>query len=286
MKRFEDAIHELAGVRSRKIEEALTAVYGGGAPYWKDARLELFRVDLPTERDMEMHTANVLNTHAGIYDPHLISLFTDSYTLYGYHCLSHGVLAAILTRRLCSIYLPYHQDIARVAVIAAMFHDSFHTHGALSDSENISRAQRYVRNVVALHGERLGLHKKASQIICEILCLTEWTLGDFPYEIPKSPLEPLTSYATEDDQIAMAIRIVAEADLMMSATPFWPALGSVIAHDMSTQGNDANLDIETFCRAQIRFIEKGCVKRVQLPENCAALQAVLDLHRIVLDMNT
>jgi hypothetical protein len=241
---------------------------------------------MPSERDMELHTAATLSNHVGIYDPHWVAAFTDSYTTYGYHCLSHGVLIAILTRRLCNIYLPYHPVMARVAVVAAMFHDSFHSHGALPDSDNVSRAQRYIRNVVAVHGDSLGLDIKEAQHISEILRLTEWTCGEFPHDIPESSLDPLAATATWEEQFALAARIVAEADLMMSATPFWPALGSVIAHDMATQGNDAHLDIETFCRAQIRFIEKGCVGRVQLPENKAALQAVLDLHRIVLDMNS
>ena len=286
MKRFEDAIHELASIRSRHIEAALAEVYKEGGPYWSDDRLELFRSDLPTERDMELHTASVLANHLGVYDPHWVSMFTDSYTTYGYHCLSHGVLAAILTSRMCNIYLPYHPDMRRVAVVAAMFHDSFHSHGALPDSENVSRAQRYIRNVVAVHGDRMALGKSAAQTICEILRLTEWTLGEFPHDIPESSTEPLEVDASEEDQRTMAMRIVAEADLMMSATPFWPALGGVIAHDMSTTGNDANLDIETFCRAQMRFIEKGCMTRVKLPENVLALQAVLDLHRIVFDLNT
>lgn len=286
MKRYEDALYELASIRARKIEEALAAVYGEGAPYWKDARFELFRSDMPSERDMELHTAVTLSNHLGIYDPHWVAAFTDSYTTYGYHCLAHGVLAAILTRRLCHIYLPYSPDMTNVAVFAAMFHDAFHSHGALSDTDNIERAQRYVRNVVAVHGDRVGLGAREAQYICAILGLTEWTRGEFPNAIPESSLEPLGVDAPRDAQFALAARIVAEADLMMSATPFWPALGSVVAHDMATQGNDANLDIETFCRAQIRFIEKGCADRVQLPENKAALQAVLDLHRIVLDMNS
>lgn len=286
MKRYEDALHELASIRGRKLEFALAEVYKEGAPYWKDERFELFRSDLPSEREMELHTASVLSNHVGIYDPHWVAAFTDSYTTYGYHCLSHGVLAAILTRRMCNIYLPYHPDMARVAVVAAMFHDSFHSHGALSDYDNVSRAQRYIRNVVAVHGERIGLTDKSAQQICEILRLTEWTLGEFPHDIPESQLTHLGVVASKDEQFAMAARIVAEADLMMSATPFWPALGSVIAHDMAVGGNDAHLDIETFCRAQIRFIEKGCMKRVRLPENKAALDAVVELHRIVLDMNT
>lgn len=288
MKRFEEAIHELATVRAKKIEAALMQVYyGDNSPYSRDPRVELFRDNMPTERDMEHHTASVLANHVGVNDPHLISLVVDSYPNYGYHCLVHGVLTAIVVRRLCGIYLPYHNDMTRVAVLAALFHDSFHTHGALSDSENIMRAQRYVHNVVALHGDRLGYPKHTAQYVCNMLEITEWTAGAFPHDIPSSSIEPLGPTASCDAQLAMAMRIVAESDLMMSATPLWPALGSMIALDMSTaNGNDANLDIEQFCRSQIYFIERTCLPRLRLSETRDAAIAVAAMHRTVIDMHS
>lgn len=288
MKRFEDAIHDLATVRAQKIEAALMQVYcGDDSPYSRDQRVELFRDNMPTERDMEHHTASVLANHVGVNDPHLISLVVDSYPNYGYHCLVHGVLTAIVVRRLCGIYLPYHTDMARVAVLAALFHDSFHTHGALSDSENILRAQRYVHNVVALHGDRLGYPKYTAQYVSNMLEITEWTAGAFPHDIPPSAIVPLDHRATLDAQLAMATRIVAEADLMMSATPLWPALGSMIALDMSAaNGNDANLDIEQFCRSQIYFIERTCLSRLRLGETREAAMAVAAMHRAVMDMHS
>ena len=282
---YEDAIHSLVQIRADRLEAALAPEYEAGSAYWSNPVFAMFRDDIPSESDMEQRTCRTLAHHLGINDVQLATSITNSYSIYGYHGISHAILTGIIAKRLAEIYLPHHKDMQRVVILAALLHDAYHTHGKCDDTINIVLAQRFMRNLVAVHGERLGYPTNTAQICADSIVMTTFHDKNFPYAVPaRAKGEPLPADATEPDQISMVKRILCESDLMMSATPLWPLLACVLAHDIATQTRyDDILDIQTFCATQTEFIRTSCMQRLAFPETIAAMQEVLEMHSRVFD---
>lgn len=282
---YEDAIHGLIRIRADVLEAAIEPEYKEGSAYWSNPVFALFRDNMPSEADMEQRTCRTLALHLNIGDSQLANAITNSYSIYGYHGISHAILTGIVAKRLAEIYLPHHPEMQRVVILAALLHDAYHTHGKCDDTINIVLAQRFTRNLVAVCGERLGYLEDTAEICNNAIAMTTFHNGNFPYAVPASAKgEPLPEDATRPDQISMVKRILCESDLMMSATPHWPLLACVLAHDIATQTRkDEILDITTFCATQTEFIRTSCVQRLAFPETIAAMTEVLEIHNRVFD---
>lgn len=280
MKTFEEAIHGLTLVRAERLQAALATVYEEGTGYWSNPVFALFRDGLPTEADMEQRTCRTLSKYLNINDGQLATEITDAYSHYGYHCLSHAILTAVIAKRLAEIYLPHHPDMQRIVILAALLHDAFHSHGHLPDSENIQRAQRFTRHLMAVHGTRLGYPPSTESICREAISLTEFNGAGFVVMPPASLAcpSPVDPDAQLVDQINMVKRILCESDVMMSATPLWPVLGGVLAHDLAKFGHDAMLDVAEFCATQVQFTNTQVLPRMVFKETCTALIAVREMH--------
>ena len=277
MKPYEDAIHSLTVLRSNRIREALLPYYDLDGEYGKCEEFKLFRDGMPSEFEIESRTAHVISTHLGITHPHIVQAICDSYHNYGYHCIVHAVSMAIIVQRLGEIYLPDHPALVKIAVLGALLHDSYHTHGALPDTDNVERAKRFTTNLISMYGAEAGYRPATEHLICTAINTTLFMCGTFPNPCPEVVLPP----ETIGQRHAIVVALIAEADLMMSATPYWPSLASVLAHDFSRHGNDDYLEVDRFCATQCTFITHSTMDRLQLKETRAAMSRVRDIHSSV-----
>lgn len=284
---FNDAIYDLTTTRASRLTVALAPQYGADSDYATNPVFAMFRDDLPTEVEMEKFTAATMLSYFDYpeaRDAPMVTAIAGAYTDYGYHCITHAFLAAIIADRLAEKYMPLHQEARRLVVLAALLHDAYHSHGRTPDSENIARTKVFIENLIAVHGTRLGLPSNAAPRICSMIGLTEYNGAGFDFPLPEIEAVPLAEDAPAYMVQRMSCRILGEADLMMSATPYWPKFAAVLAQDAATSNQVYKyLDLRTFCATQAEFIVTGMMQRCTLPETRAALSEVLAIHSHVMD---
>lgn len=284
---FNDAMYALSTVRATRLTEALAPHYGPDSDYATNPVFALFRDNMPTEVEMEKFTAHTMLSYFDYpeaRDAIMTTAIAGAYTDYGYHCIAHAILTGIIADRLAEKYLPHHPDTRRLVVLAALLHDAYHSHGRTEDYENIARAKLFIENLLAVHGERLGLPHDAVRRITSMIGLTQFNGTGFDYPLPAVDPVPVAEDAMAFTVQGMACRILGEADLVMSATPYWPKFAAVLAQDAATAKQVYKfLDLHTFCATQVEFIVSGMLQRCTLPEIRDALNEVLQIHSRVLD---
>lgn len=300
---YEYEMHKLANVRSNRLVSALDDIYSDpSGQYRTNPALALFRDNVPS--------LGKLSCNAGRYiaevldmddkDAPLILYIKAAYPSLSdvsqwsdarYHDIGHALLTAIIVKRMAAIYLPEHPHTAKVAVLAALLHDAHHTQTP-DDDDNIGRAVNFTGRLMrALFHDPVtspcGFDAHDDYDLCSsIIRYTKYRRGQFTFALPNIEPVPLTHKATDKEIANMAIRLVCEADLMMSATPAWPELGSMLALEAADRGDDTYLDMPEFCFKQYMFARDMVdIERIRFPENVAAAKVVIKMHKVVADQD-
>lgn len=301
---YDYEMHKLAKVRSDRLAASLDDIYSNpSGPYKTNPAMALFRDDIPSLGKLSSNPGRYIAELLGIEDKDapLILHIRASYPAcsvasqwsdYRYHDIGHALLTAIIVKRMSAIYLPVHPHTAKVAVLAALVHDSHHTQTP-DDDANIGRAVRFTgRLMKALCSDtsdtpNTPFNSRDDYDLCaSIIRHTKYLRGQFPSALPNIAPVPLTHPATDKEIAQMAIRLVCEADLMMSATPAWPELGAMLALEAADGGDDTYLDMPEFCFKQYMFARDMVdIERIRFPEYVAAAKVVIKIHKEIADQD-
>lgn len=288
---YEYEISRLTRARASFITETLKAAYDPKpGPYQSAESTKLYREGMPSCNYIQFESAKAiadvlgLDTHAPVVD-FIQRAYPEGYPNHPvYHGITHAVLTAHIAKRLAAIYLPNHGRVARTVVLAALLHDAHHTQTP-NDSVNIERAIHFTEHLMrALYGNVTDAEFDAGDdlaLVCAIIQATKFEGGVFTERLPVVNPVPLEAGATFADLYSMAVRIVGEADLMMSATPAWPEFAALLAYEADALNNSTQiLDPVFFSYRQWTFAHMQLKSgRIMLPENVAAMQIVIDIHK-------
>jgi len=282
-------MQKLARKRASAITEALHIEYGNrNGLYRTSDATSMYRDGMPKGNSIQFDAARSIAELIGVGKSEPIVTFIQSAYPEGYprdpvyHGLPHAVLTAAITKRLAEIYLPHHKHEAKVAVLAALLHDAHHTQTG-NDNVNIDRATQFTYQLMhALYDNSEDDFNAGSDcaLITAVIAATKFVGGKFAVELPAIEAVALPADADYADVSNMVVRIVGEADLMMSATPEWPEFAAQLAYEESAvNGSTQIFDPIYFAYKQYVFaktlVDSG---RLILPENVAAMRVVIAIH--------
>lgn len=282
-------MQKLARKRASAITEALHIEYGNRNSLYRTAEAtRLHRDGMPKGTAIQFDAARYIADLIGTDSTDSIVTFIKHAYPEGYpndpvyHGMPHAVLTATITKRLAEIYLPHHKHEAKVAVLAALLHDAHHTQ-TRDDSVNIGRATLFTHQLMhALYDNCEGEFNAGADcaLIIAVIEATKFVGGKFSVDLPAVDAVALRADADYADVSNMVVRIVGEADLMMSATPEWPEFAAQLAYEEAeVNGSTQILDPVYFAYKQYVFAKTLADSgRLLLPENVAAMKVVVAIH--------